>query len=591
MAIEVELPDGSVVEFPDGTDTATMERALAQHAQATVQAPWQPRQRSVEELRQGQGFDPTEGNSFLQNAVLGFGRSFVNTGEGIAQLGASIADKVSPREQTMSGLVSGRDPSRAAEWEQRIAQRREIDAPLMDTAGGVVGNIAGQATQIATPIPGGAALGVGGRLAPYLASAGRAATFGGMQGTVGDESRGVNAATEGAFGVAGQGVADLGGMLAKRAASRLARPVRESIELARGAGIPLRADQVTQSGPLRAAAAVTKWLPFSGAGRAAQKQQEAFNAAVGRSFGVKDATVLTDEVMKSARKARSAEFEDIYSRNNVTMTEFPLRRMAEIEREATENLVEADAKVVRNQLDKVLRELPEDGVLTGKKYQALRTALQGAEDGGKIGKYVKQIRATLDETAALSVGPEDAARLAKNRGQWANMRTTEEALKQVSGAAGNVRPASLWPLIRKGSTKEMRQLAKVGQNVLKDVVNDSGTAQRSMYQSLLSGSGTAGAAGTAYGLGMLAPFAKVAAVGMGAGRVLNSNMASKLLEQGKPTKGLARLLQSSPRLLPAAGPAGLAALGIDISGGRRATQEDIERDAEIVRRYRQQQGR
>lgn len=31
MGIEVELPDGSIVEFPDGTDNATMERALSQY--------------------------------------------------------------------------------------------------------------------------------------------------------------------------------------------------------------------------------------------------------------------------------------------------------------------------------------------------------------------------------------------------------------------------------------------------------------------------------------------------------------------------------------------------------------------------------
>lgn len=32
MPIEVELPDGNVVEFPDGTDNATMERALKAYA-------------------------------------------------------------------------------------------------------------------------------------------------------------------------------------------------------------------------------------------------------------------------------------------------------------------------------------------------------------------------------------------------------------------------------------------------------------------------------------------------------------------------------------------------------------------------------
>lgn len=30
MPIEIELPDGSIAEFPEGTDDATIERVLAQ---------------------------------------------------------------------------------------------------------------------------------------------------------------------------------------------------------------------------------------------------------------------------------------------------------------------------------------------------------------------------------------------------------------------------------------------------------------------------------------------------------------------------------------------------------------------------------
>lgn len=564
----ITAPDGKEyeVDAPEGASEAEVLAYAQQNYQSVAQDAWQPTKRSVEDIRgAGQGFDPTEGQNFGQNLVQGFGKAFVDTGRGISQLfgGAS---------------------------EQDVQRAREIDAPLMQTGGGFIGNVAGQATQIAAPIPGGAALSVGGRLAPYLASAGRAAAFGGMQGTVDGESRAVNAAQEGALGFAGQGIADAGGALAKRAASRLPETVRESIQLARQAGIPLRADQVTQSAPLRAAAAVTKWLPFSGAGRSAQKQQEAFNAAVGRSFGLEGAPVLTDDAMRGARRALSDKFEGIYARNDVALSPAAVRKLAEIEGQAARRLTKDEADVVRNQLDDILANA-DDGVLTGQKYQAVRSMLQRAEGPDKVGSSVKELRKALDDIAADAVGPEDAATLKKVRSQWANLRTTEDALKQVSGAAGNVKPASLYPLIRKGSTKEMRHLAKIGQNVLKDVVPDSGTAQRAMYQSLLTGSGTAGVAGAAAGLGVIVPVAKMAAIGALAGRGLNSNVGSKLLEQGKPTKGLARLLQSSPRVLPAAGPAGLAALGIDISGGRKATQEDIDRDAEIVRRYRQQQGR
>lgn len=567
----ITAPDGKEyeVDAPEGASEAEVLAYAQQNYQSVAQGEWQPTKRSVGDIRaEGRGFNPTEGQGFGQNLVQGFGKSFVDTGRGIAQ---------------MFGGASEQDVQRA----------REIDAPLLATGGGVVGNIAGQTTQLLTPVPGAMAVkgaSMLGRAAPFVGAAAKSGAFAGMQGVADGESRLGNTGEGALWGVGGQALASGASRLAQSAASRMPAPVRESIELARGAGIPLRADQVTQSGPLKAAAAVTKWLPFSGAGKAAQKQQEAFNAAVGRSFGAKGAAVLTDDVMKSARKELGAKFEDIYSRNDVALTPDAVRKLAGIEGQAARILTKDEADIVRNQLDDILANA-DGGVLTGQKYQAVREMLQRAEGPDKVGMSVKRLRKELDDIAAEAVGPEDAATLKTIRSQWANLRTTEDALKQVSGAAGNVKPASLYPLIRKGSTKEMRALAKVGQNVLKDVVPDSGTAQRALYQSLLTGSGSAGVAGAAAGLGVLAPVAKMAAVGALAGRGLNSNMASKLLEQGKPTKGLARLMQTSPRLLPAAGPTGLAALGIDISGGRRATQEDMERDAEIVRRYRQQQGR
>jgi hypothetical protein len=127
----------------------------------------------------------------------------------------------------------------------------------------------------------------------------------------------------------------------------------------------------------------------------------------------------------------------------------------------------------------------------------------------------------------------------------------------------------------------MRELAKIGQNVLKDGLGDSGTAQRQFYTSLLAGGGAAS-------MGALPLLAKGIAGGAVAGRALNSNIASKLLAQGKPAAGLARLAQGAPQALPVIGPRmGLPALlGLDIAGGRVATPEEIAADEEIVRRFK-----
>lgn len=556
----IQFPDGSIkrVEVPDGaTDEQILAFVQSQYrGEQPAPEPGPEPELSLEQRYQRAGidpnqYDPTEDNGFWRNALEGFGASFVGTAEGIGQA---------------VGLVD----------EEQIAERRRLNAPLMDTWGGMLGNIGGQAAQIAVPV-GGAARGLSfaGKARPYVESALRAGVFGGAQGTVGDESRLVNAGTDAALGAVGQGVADVGGVAARAARAKLSGPVRQSIDLARGAGIPLRADQVTTSPAIKAASAVTRWLPFSGAASQARKQQEAFNAAVGRSFGLKDARVLDEATMKGARRAISDQFEDIYSRNDVPITMDGLRRLAGSVNRAGEDLVEAEASVVQKQLDKILREA-ENGTLTGKKYQALRTNIMKAEGEDRVGQAVKSLRKELDDIAAESVGPDDAATLKRIRSQWANLRTTEDALKQVAGAKGNVQPSSLYPLIRRGATPEMRELAKIGQNVLKDVVPDSGSAQRIFYQNLLTGGAGLGAGAT---LGVLSPLVKAGAAGAGIGRLLNSRAGARMLEQGAPTSGLAKLLQAAPRALPATTGSG----GVINIGGGQVGAWTPEDDAELMR--------
>lgn len=516
--------------------------------------------------------DAASNMSTLDRLRAGFGKAFADTGEGIKQFGIDKGREFVQRAQGINDAV-GFIPAvgefydaadrymagKQADQQARITQSRELDAPLMRTGAGQVGNITGQVAQ-AVVIPGGAAV-RGATLAPKLAvAAGQGAVFAGSQPVADGESRGENVALGAGLGTVGQGVASGLGRIANGAKARMPEAVQTSIDLARRAGIPLNVSQVTDSLPIKAAAAASKWLPFSGAGKAARNQQEAFNAAVGRSFGVDGATALTDDVMKGARRKIGDVFEDVYSRNDVPLAPADLRKLVALETNAAKNLTNEEAQVLRNQLDRIL-DNTDNGVLTGKKYQAVRTALQGAEGPDKIGSAVKALRKELDDIAAKAVGPDDAARLAKSRGQWANLRTAEDALKQVGGAAGNIRPASLWPLIRNGSTKEMRELAKIGQNVLKEGLGDSGTAQRQFYTNLLTGTG--GALGAAQ-LGMLGLVAKGAAGGALIGRGLNSNTASKLLQQGRPTGALAKLAQGTlPRSLPLAAPSAAAAKGKD----------------------------
>ncbi len=399
--------------------------------------------------------------------------------------------------------------------------------------------------------------------ASWAGRAAQARNFGllgrmGMQaGAAGATDMGLQAATNGgkvdmgragmvAAGGAGGELVGAGLREVGRSANAAMNPVRQqAIGAAQQAGIPLHISQLTNSKPLKTLASVVGYLPFSGAGKANTRQQEGFIRALSRSFG-EDAPVLSDDVMKSARSRLNQEYTDLYKGKHIAISDAPIRRWASIVNEAAENLTDDEAQVVSKQFDKIIRKA-ENGSITGEQYQSLRTSLSEAIDGSNKGRYIKKMRGVLDEIAGIGLGPSDSARRATAANQWANMRTTEKALQQVGGAMGDVRPAALWPLIRNGSTPEMRELARIGQ-LLKDPIPDSGTQGRQMMAALLGGGAATG------GVAGLAGVAKLGAAGATVGRALNSPAAANLLLGGQRlappvTNALARTTPASGALV------------------------------------------
>lgn len=151
---------------------------------------------------------PVAGNNFAQNALLGVGKFYTDAMLGARQLYASAADAIDPQSPTLSGLVSGQQPSRLAQLQAEAADKRQIDAPLQATGGGKVGQIAG-----ALPfafIPG---------ANTYAGAAVLGGATGALQPTVQGESRLLNTGVGGSLGVAGKGVGDaLGSWITQRAA-------------------------------------------------------------------------------------------------------------------------------------------------------------------------------------------------------------------------------------------------------------------------------------------------------------------------------------------------------------------------------------
>lgn len=164
MAITAQLHDGTRLEFPDGTDPAIIQRTvrsvLAQRAPEPASDPGKElRRRTVDQM------------SPLEAALAGAGKAVYDAGRGAGQ---------------MLGLVSQRD----------VDESRRLDAELMDSTAGKVGNVAGN---VAMAVP--TAFVPGANTMTGAAAAG--GIMGALQPVAGDESRLGNAALGAGAGAAG----------------------------------------------------------------------------------------------------------------------------------------------------------------------------------------------------------------------------------------------------------------------------------------------------------------------------------------------------------------------------------------------------
>lgn len=139
--------------------------------------------------------NPTDGNNFFENTLIGVGKGFHDVGQGVGQRARSLLESMGGKDLAdKAGLPTSAD----------VAESRKIDAPLMNTAGGAVGNFVGKAipATAAMLVPGGQSL---------AGSIATGAALGAAEPAVDGESVLKNAAFGGAGGAAGYGAAKLVG--------------------------------------------------------------------------------------------------------------------------------------------------------------------------------------------------------------------------------------------------------------------------------------------------------------------------------------------------------------------------------------------
>src|SRR3569623_275296 len=275
-----QMPDGRVARFevPEGTTPEQAQKMMAGY------------DFSQHTNKQESPADPTEGMNFGEKALAGIGKSMVDIGRGAGQ---------------MLGLVD----------QKSIDEAKRLDAPLMKTAGGVVGNIAGSiATAAPTMLIPGANTVVGAGLI--------GGALGALQPTATGDSRAQNIAIGGARGAAGQYAGNklsnyIGKKIAEKQATQVANATRDAtLKASQEAGYVVPPTQANPSVTNKALEGLAGKITT--AQRASEKNQAVTDKLVRKSLGLTDDVPLTRETLSSLRQEAGQAYESVKSIGQVT---------------------------------------------------------------------------------------------------------------------------------------------------------------------------------------------------------------------------------------------------------------------------------
>lgn len=502
--IEVELPDGSIAEFPEGTSDDVIQGVL----QRQFGAPQQPAAAPVQAA-------PEEAVSPWADTAKDVGASLVSgVGRGAAGLvglpgtiGNAINDSLS--------WATGMQPLPASPFSSEGAQ-----SALSTVTGGAsdyqpqttAGEYAGTVGEF---LPG-AAIG-GANVANLL-------RFGVLPGMA---SEGAGQLTEGTpiepyARVAAALAAPAIPALASRAISPFSGSISpertQAINALRSEGVPLTAGQTTGSKGLQY---MESELGGSRAASVMDDQARAFTEAATQRAGMQG--IATPDNMAANAQRLGQGFESISARNAVQADPQFGNDLGRVLREYDRVLPSAQREVVNNMADDILAVTTgNNGVIPGEVYQATRSRLgrmaQSARNSDpEYANALRGLRNTLDDAMARSVSPDDAAEWSRLRNEYGNMKVLEKAATGAgeSAAMGLISPAKLRQAATTGRQSgyargqgDFDELARSGQAVMSPLPN-SGTAGRMRAQNLGTGvlAGGGAIAGGLPGMvaGLLAP--------------------------------------------------------------------------------------
>lgn len=520
--IEVELPDGTIAEFPEGTSPDVMKKALARFKTGSAQGqspamseglsklssmtqnPPMPERSMGQALYDNVIGDPTDG-------VDSVGERFGRGANDVAKAGAAGVARGTAALMDLPGqLVSGGVNLAASGLEKTgiispvVAESMRAGGTGMIPGGGTAGKDAiTAATMGGSEYRGKTTAGkYAGTVGEFLPSA---ATLGGMSlgnlvrfGAVpGVFSEAAGQATEGTAyeGAARVAAAVAGSMLPNmlaKGATKLASPYGgadpERLKLAAvldDFGVPISAGQRVGNEALRRKEGLT------GAGQnLSDVQREAFTKAALKTAGT-DATRATPEVLAEMSSRIGAVFDDVTRGLDVVPDANGLTALSgAVNTYKSLAPTGSQAPLISNILKETTKfyrggnPVPAATVNTWRSGLSKLTASADAATREAAQMALEAVDDMLTGAMTAAGKPENVARLATARGEWRNFLAIQKAASGAGegAAAGLLSPSALRnAVVQQGSAAfaqgrrgDLGRLARAGEGVMKQLP-DSGT--------------------------------------------------------------------------------------------------------------------
>jgi hypothetical protein len=540
--IEAELPDGTILEFPDGTAPDVIQRVVKQRMAGPA-----PEQAAPD----SGGFMQTLGN-VAAGAVRGagsIGATMMTPVDAAARAVGVQNDYIgrTDRREAMTGALEGM----GAQPDSFAYGAGKLGAEIAGTAGiggalakgvSAIPKLANAAPALVEALRTGG-MSVGGTTGPGALAArtiGGAVTGGATAGAVDPESAGTGAIIGGALPGVAQGMGAAG-----KAIGRALRPsaeVQAAAQTAQKYGIPVGLGDVTENRGVQALRSILKDAPISGgmAQGAQEVKQQAFNKAIGGTFGAPEKR-LTLDVLDQAKKRLGNEFDRIWN-NNVLNVDPDMVNTLQSVRAQAEKLPRNEGGAVLREIDDLYSRMIPDpqgnlmipGDVANKFQSYLR---RRGESFPALSDEFGKLRRSILDTFNASVTPDDAAALTMNRTQYKAFKTVEPILRSselgVAGRTAGDVPAALLPnAVNKsyGTLKgaPLAELSQVGSKFLIDRTPQTGGSARAALQNTAIGAALMGTGGVpalaagvpaAYGLQKLLQSPSAAQALMGQGKV------------------------------------------------------------------------